>query len=42
MVLLYKQYLPLVFSIIITFEMLPRNPEAEFSVTEGHGFVIVQ
>ena len=39
MVLLYKQYLPPVFSIIITFEMLPRNTAAEFSVTEGQAFV---
>jgi len=27
------------FAIIITFERLPRNTVAEFSVTEGHAFV---
>jgi len=29
------------FSIVITFERLPINTAAEFSVTEGHDFVIL-
>ena len=30
---------PPLFSIVITFERLPRHTAAEFSVTEGHAFV---